>query len=433
MNREQIRNDLYERIIEVSGPHIKIEGNTVRSHHGIDLYGSYHLDGFNFSNALRSTLVRFDEFEAPQDFANRRVIDIGSNLGSLSFECLRRGAEFVTGYEYCEERVQLCREIAEFLGLSDRCDFVQIDLREVFQSPVLQQEFLESNGQNDIVFCCAVDAYVDKEKLYDLVASLTADLCYFETNSKTLQQEFQSHMIGAGFASVRPIGTSKSDKGYGRKSYILDQKQLLKERRVQTDYRGYRFYQTYVRPFVTESVLGRLCAKYDASPDCRYNHRSYRLGDQYIREFESTEHWAKVKSLYHRIEHIPYVLKCDFSKVGRLSSPFLINNLADCQVSEDEKKAIRTQVVELVTMMNEAGVAHRDMHCANIFFDDGQIQLVDLECLEEDRCSLHECYDLTGEGLESPLKSGRMNVFREHPLSISSFVDLQREDFDAAA
>lgn len=433
MSRDQVKKELYDRIVEVSGPHIKIEGNTVRSHHGIDLYGSYHLDDFNFSNALRSTLVRFDEFQAPQSLANRRVIDIGSNMGSLSFECLRRGAEFVTGYEYCEERVQLCREIAEFLGLSDRCEFVQIDLRDVFESPVLRQDFLDSVSQNDIVFCCAVDAYVDKGKLYELVARLTTELCYFETNARTLQHEFISLMKGHGFESVTPIGTSKSDKGYGRKSYILDKKTLLKERRVQTDFRGYRFCQRFLGPFVPESVLKGLCAKYDASPDCRYNHRSYRLGDQYIREFESLEHWAKIKSLYERIAHNPYVLRCDFPTPGRLTSPFLANNLAECEVSEEQKKLIRAQVVELVTLMNTAGVAHRDIHCRNIFFDGHQIQLVDIECLEEDHRGLHECYDVTGEGLESPLKSGQMNVFKDHPLSISSFVDLRKDDFEIAA
>ena len=422
------RDQLYRKLIEVSGPHTKIADNTNRKRDGVDIYGSYHFEDFHYTNAQRNTLVRFDEFEVPADLSNRSVVDIGSNLGSLSFECLRRGATRVTGLEFCVERVECCRQLAEFLDVDDRCEFRPVDLNQYLGFPEREAELRENCGRPDVVFCCAVDAYVDRDRLYEFVAQLAAETCYFETNAKIEVAEFTNIMREAGFESIRLLGTSRSDKGFGRRSYILDKKVLLSERIWQRRWRGYRIGERWLKPLAAKPAWERFGHRY-LRPESQFDHRSYRLGDRYVRDFASLELWNKVRRLYSRIEHSEYIQQCDFSVPGRLTSPFYSRNLAETRLSPQERDAIRLQVVELVCELNRAGVAHRDLHCGNLFFDHGQIRLVDLEFLEEDRRNLSECYDLTGQGLESPLKSGRMHVFNTSDKSIMNVIGLAPSDF----
>jgi hypothetical protein len=421
------RRALYRRMVDVSGPHIRIRRNTRWGGDRAQIYGSYHFNEFHFTRAQRDTLLRFEEFEAPADFTNRTVVDIGSNLGSLSFECLRRGARQVLGLEYCEERIACCRQLAALLNLSDRCAFRQIDLREHLSDPARRRQLLNDCGRPDIVFCCAIDAYLDRDLLYEFVAELTTEVCYFETNSKISPREFRRHMRQAGFETVTMLGRSRSDSGFGRRIYLLDKKVLLSQRREQRRSRVYRWSERLLKPVASRQVWKRVDT-YFRRPGSWYDHRSWRLGDRYIREFASRDLWEKVKRLYDRIAHIPYVQECDFSVPQRLTSPLYSHCLAETQLTLDQKERIRRQVADLIVQMNRAGVAHRDLHCGNVFLDQGQIRLIDLEFLEEDSRPLDECYDVTGEGLECPMRSGRMHAFKDFGRSLKNMIGLTRED-----
>lgn len=432
MNSEETRKRLYEKMVAVSGPHVSIENNTNRIRDGVDVYGSYHYENFNYTDALRNTLIRFDEFSAPKDFSNYSVIDLASNLGSLSFECLRRNARKVLGFEHNEERTEICNEIAAYLNLSDRCDFIQMDLEPVLYSAEKTNDFISRYGKAEIVFCCALDAYVDRYKLYDFVSEITEEICFFETNSEIRKKEFIRYMKDKGFNSVTVIGTSKSDAGFGRESYILDKKILLKERTEANNKNSpkpYRLARKYLRRYIPGGVWERISAKYESEEDYKYNNRSYRLGEKYIRDFHSLALWEKIKSLYDRVKHIPFLQECDFSYTQRLVSPFYASRLLDVEFNQTQKENIKKQIITLIKMLNQAGVAHRDIHVENLFYQDDQICLVDLEYLEEDHQSLEKSYDLTGQGLESPLKSGHMHIFLDDPRSIKNFLDIKREDF----
>ena len=391
------------------------------------------MNDLNYKNTARNTLVQFDKFRAPKDFSNYNVIGLGCNLGALSFECLRRNASKVVGFEYHEDRTRICNEIATHLNLSDQCSFIKMDLEAILHSTEKTNDFISKYGKADFVFCCALDDYVDNYKLYEFVSNITDEICFFETNSRIKKKHFIKYMRDNGFSSVTSIGTSKFDAGFGRESYILDKKVLLGERTEDDCKKGpkpYRLAKKYLRRWIPRNAWERLKVRYESEEDYKYNNRSYRLGNKYIRDFHSRALWEKIKGLYKTIKHIPFLQECDFSYPKRLVSPFYSTGLSDEEFSQSSKEKIKKQIITLIRMLNQAGIAHRDIHIGNLFYQNEQIYLVDLEFLEEEHQHLKECYDLTGQGLESPLKSGHMHVFRDNPRSIKNFIDIKMEDFN---
>lgn len=73
---------------------------------------------------------------------------------------------------------------------------------------------------------------------------------------------------------------------------------------------------------------------------------------------------------------------------------------------------IAKQAVSILFDIFFAGYAHRDFHAKNLFWIDKQLMLVDYECLqpypEGKRPPFPASYDIIGQGLESPFKTGRM-------------------------
>lgn len=210
-------DDIYSELMLYSGPHTRID-NISKNLTGHDIYGSYHFEKFNKTDALRNTLLRFEEFQIPQSLEGKTIFDIGSCLGSLSFECARRNSYSVKGFEYCNERVNVCTKLATYLNL-DNIYFYQADV-DILSKNVT--EFINNYGIADIVFCCALDAYVNIDRLYKMIADITIETCYFETNSNITDDEFMEKMMQNGFNSITILGMSKSDAGYGRRSYILN-------------------------------------------------------------------------------------------------------------------------------------------------------------------------------------------------------------------
>jgi len=73
---------------------------------------------------------------------------------------------------------------------------------------------------------------------------------------------------------------------------------------------------------------------------------------------------------------------------------------------------IAKQAISILFDIFSAGYAHRDFHSRNLFWLDNQLMLIDYECIEPypqgKRPPFPLCYDITGEGLESPFITGKM-------------------------
>lgn len=389
---DRTAEELCEAAIALSGPFSSLD----RSCEG-RLYGSYHWPRFTFTNAQRNTLQRMKEFHCPELLARRTVLDLGCNLGSLALEAMRRQALGGLGVEYRCDRVDLANQIARFLGLADRLRFVAADLNGALETPEGRARMCADVGQHDVVFCCSLDAYVDPLRLYEFLAAVTRETCFFESNHPITEQiDFTQHMQALGFATVGNLGSSRTD-AWERRLFYLDKRPLVSWRHA---------------------------------PDSPWNHRTYRVGQDAVTEYESARQWEKIARLCRRIAHIPQVAPMDFSVPGQVRSPWFSRRLGDLQLTAEDRARYKGEVVALVRGLNEAGVAHRDIHPHNVYIHEGRLYLGDWEYIEENRVPLKHCYDLTGQGLPSPLRSNHMNVFHPHPFSLWRILEIRPEDFD---
>lgn len=174
--------------------------HTIRS----ALYSSMPM--FPDTPAVRDTRKRFREFGIDQ--LDGTVIDMGSNVGALSFLTLEYGAESVVGFEYSWERVEFCNRLAD-----DRARFIQVDFREHFP-----------NMQADYVFCCSVDEYFSKARrlqLYEHLRYMSKKTLFFECNVQRGQsvEDTINYLKTVGFESVEYLG-SGDDGGISRKRRI---------------------------------------------------------------------------------------------------------------------------------------------------------------------------------------------------------------------
>jgi len=350
---------IYDKLCEITGPYR--EYSPVAAHR---IYGSYHFEKFTKVDAWRNTLIRFEEFLIPASLAGKKVLDFGSCLGSLTFESIRRGACQGIGFEFNRDRIDVSNRLAKYLQIDDKLKFIQMDVDA--QDP---QAFIDIYGQADIVFCCALDKYINKEKLYRFIASVASDICYFETNSQIKQEVFTQLMHENGFELVIGIGSSQSNKDPYRYSYILQKK-----------------------PVVINEKKGVSCEIDNQMVPV--NNIVYRIHDHVYIKYSDLI-YNSIKKLYEKVKEIKYVPKMRFHQPF-IVTPFYQKNLFKYQATNEEKVMIKAQLIDCVRQLNKTGIAHRDLHIKNAYFDDNLLQIGDWEMACENPCKLHESYDLTG-------------------------------------
>lgn len=184
--------DIRRRISILSNPSKGPRQNGARR-----IYTSFTLPGLDDMVAKRDTMDRLRRFGVPADLSGKTAIDVGCNVGAVSFELARRGA-VVAGVEYDAARVTLCTDIALEMRLNSCFD--RMDLNA--QSP---------GGKWDIVWCSAVDQYIDdRAKFYRTLRSLCRETLYLESNDRKSHPAVE--LVEAGFASVRPLGLSDGSR-----------------------------------------------------------------------------------------------------------------------------------------------------------------------------------------------------------------------------
>jgi 2-polyprenyl-3-methyl-5-hydroxy-6-metoxy-1,4-benzoquinol methylase len=183
----------------------ELSGSGKRTHTTrMGLYSSMNF--FPDLPAVRDTALRFQEFGI--NLLEGSVLDVGSNVGALSFEAAKRGGK-VQGYEYSWERVQFTNKLARQKGAP--CRFTQVDLRQYL--PKRRAQF---------VFCCSVDEYIkDRQLFYNWLWEVTLDTLFFECNvqkGQTVDDTIRM-LKKARFETVEHLG-SGDDGGISRKRRI---------------------------------------------------------------------------------------------------------------------------------------------------------------------------------------------------------------------
>ncbi len=67
-------------------------------------------------------------FENCGDLKCKKVLDIGCGTGRYSIECATRGASRVVGIDFAPSMVEFSKDIAQQMGVSDKCEFICSDV-----------------------------------------------------------------------------------------------------------------------------------------------------------------------------------------------------------------------------------------------------------------------------------------------------------------
>lgn len=87
-----------------------------------------------------------------------------------------------------------------------------------------------------------------------------------------------------------------------------------------------------------------------------------------------------------------------------------------------DRLRLATQALHIVFDMHRVRVAHRDIHSKNLFVQNGRLKLIDFETAVEypDGYNPHllNCYDMTGQGLDSPFATANMGFLSANRYSL---------------
>lgn len=201
--KTRLQEKLMEELIKASGGFHSRNGEHSRNKGAV--YASFGLPGFRVpaEMAQRDTEKRLKKLEVKwEDISDKRILDLGCNIGAVLFSLQQYNPKECVGIEYCEEMVRIAKKITAFAGYTD-ISFNHYDIDEIIPG-----EFEDY----DTVFALAINKHVkDPQKLYQYLGRATAGTLYFEANAGTDPDEVFDNLRKAGFAVVERLGVCDDD------------------------------------------------------------------------------------------------------------------------------------------------------------------------------------------------------------------------------
>ncbi len=156
--------------------------------------------------AQRDTRKRLVNFGVNSKFIkNKTVLDIGSNIGGISFEIIKMCPRKIVGLEYDKNKVNISNLIAKIHNINN-VSFYQNDV----ESDFFKFNFLEIF---DIVFCLSlIDHLKMKEEFLKKVYNICRETLFLEGNSLTEKRYMINLLLEIGFKKVDFIGYSNDDR-----------------------------------------------------------------------------------------------------------------------------------------------------------------------------------------------------------------------------
>ena len=99
---------------------------------------------------------------------------------------------------------------------------------------------------------------------------------------------------------------------------------------------------------------------------------------------------------------------------------------------EEERRKMAGKVIDLLFDIYSKGYAHRDAHSLNVFYEKGQMKIIDFESMSEQDTSIPflQSYDIKAKGSKSPNFTGKMCYTRN--TGKKSFTRVLRVKLDEA-
>lgn len=145
--------------------------------------------------------------------------------------------------------------------------------------------------------------------------------------------------------------------------------------------------------------------------------------NKYYYTYKNSNFFFNLKKNIMKLQDAPFMPDIKFMSNGYVVPELKGHLLTLTNISLDDKKNIKNQIIDLVKFLNSKSLAHRDLHIGNCFYENKKLFLIDYEFLIEDECKLTDSYDLNENSkLESPLKSNHMNIFHKSDKSFKNFL-----------
>lgn len=198
--QDDLRRELHETSTtfhKYGGRHVCSAGRT---------YGSFALPYLSVEPgaAQRNSARRIENFGVrPEDVRGATTLDLGSNIGAMTFELQRFEPARSVGVEYDGDKVNAARRVAALNGLED-VTFIQGDIDSLTPDSV--------GGPYDVVLSLAIEGHVaDPRRLFRFLGEVTTRTLYFEGNLMTDIHWVESNLREHGFAVFEPRGLSDDD------------------------------------------------------------------------------------------------------------------------------------------------------------------------------------------------------------------------------
>ena len=148
------------------------------------------------------------------------------------------------------------------------------------------------------------------------------------------------------------------------------------------------------------------------------------LNNTYIYSYKNKEFFLSLKKKLMKLNKAPFLPEIKFTSNGYIIRE-IKGNFKKIQnnISNEDKKNIKRQIIYMVRYLNSKGLSHRDIHIGNLFYENKKVFLIDYEFLTDDTSELINAYDLNSNSLlESPLNSAHMNIFHHSVYSVKNFL-----------
>lgn len=171
------------------------------------IYNTFDLPLLKISSEIgqRDIKRRLERFGVSNDLVkNKKVLDIGSNIGGILLEIQKYEPQFCLGLEYDYEKVDIANFISRFNGINN-VSFRQCDV----ESENFIEGFVESF---DVVFCLALIGHLkDQLRFLKKVYLVCSNILFIEGNANTDTNDTIILLQNAGFNRVEYIGLSNDE------------------------------------------------------------------------------------------------------------------------------------------------------------------------------------------------------------------------------
>jgi 2-polyprenyl-3-methyl-5-hydroxy-6-metoxy-1,4-benzoquinol methylase len=139
-------------------------------------YQTYYMRDLGWQPGSRDTIYRFNKMKVSQNLKDKSILDLGSQLGSMSTETFLRGARNIVGVEYDTNFLACARDLARYNSFP--LNFIEGNLMETDKTLKLIKKCF--SRPVDVVFALSLTKHIKPEILQNLLARFAWRECYVE-------------------------------------------------------------------------------------------------------------------------------------------------------------------------------------------------------------------------------------------------------------